>query len=139
MKFDTENLQNKYIIFYDDDCGFCNYWVQWILEKDKNHSFLYSSLQSNFGQSFLKERGLNATDFDTIILWKPKGYYLTKSAAIFKILNLLKGKYSLLAYFRFLPTTITNWSYEMVAKRRKNIKTNSCRLLTPAEKEKFIE
>ena len=25
---------NKYYVFYDGECGFCNFWVHWILKKD---------------------------------------------------------------------------------------------------------
>ena len=46
----------KYFVLYDGECGFCNFWVHWILKKDTKNNFLFASLQSDFGQQFLNER-----------------------------------------------------------------------------------
>ena len=48
---------SKYYVFYDGDCGLCNYWVQWILKNDHQKQFLFSALQSEFSQKFLKDNG----------------------------------------------------------------------------------
>ena len=79
----------KYYVFYDGDCGFCNYWVQWILKNDRKDHFRFAALQSDFGQKFLKERRLESNEFNTIYLWKPNEFYLLKSQAIVKIARIL--------------------------------------------------
>lgn len=76
------NVEGKHIVFFDGDCGVCNFWVQWILERDTKDKFLFASLQSKYGQKFLSERGLDTKQFNTIYLWKPDDYYLIKSKAI---------------------------------------------------------
>ena len=68
------SLKDKFIVFYDGECGFCNHWVQWILEKDTKDKFLFSSLQSEFGQKFLNDRNLPNEIFDTLYLWKPQNF-----------------------------------------------------------------
>ncbi|WP_373710272.1 thiol-disulfide oxidoreductase DCC family protein, partial [Kaistella sp.] len=73
---------NKYYVFYDGECGFCNFWVHWILKKDVKNQFLFASLQSEFGQQFLSERNLELKNLDTLYLWKPEKYYLQKSQAV---------------------------------------------------------
>ena len=95
----------KYYVLYDGDCGFCNHWVHWILKHDHKNQFLFASLQSDFAQKFLKERGLPTNDFDSIILLKPTSFYLKKSEAIVAIAKLLGGKYKFLTYLNIFPTS----------------------------------
>lgn len=128
----------KYYVFYDGDCGFCNHWVQWILKNDKTDRFLFSALQSEFGQQFLKERGLESKAFDTIYLWKPKEFYATKSKAILAIAKVLGGKYALLASLNFLPGYISDKLYDQIAKRRMQLASEKCLLPTPEERKKFV-
>lgn len=111
----------KYYIFYDNDCAFCNHWVRWILDRDKRDLFLFASLQSEVGQRFLKDRGLNHQIFDTIYLWKPNGYYLVKSSAILDIFRLLGGKYYWLYKLNFLPNSMTDFIYTQVVRHRKKL------------------
>lgn len=129
---------NKYYVLYDGDCGFCNYWVQWILKNDRKDIFRFAALQSNFGQQFLRERGLENNAFDTLYLWKPHTYYLIKSRAVTKIAQLLGGKYSILGLLNVLPVSMADALYNAVAKRRARLGNASCTLPTQEEKEKFI-
>lgn len=127
----------KYYIFYDGDCAFCNHWVHWILDRDDKDLFLFVSLQSEFGQSFLKERELPCQDFDTIYIWKPEKYYLVKSVAILDIFRLLGGKYYWLYKLNFLSNNITDFIYTKVANRRKKLMKN-CKLPTEKQCRKII-
>ena len=77
-----ENWENKHIVFFDGDCGVCNFWVQWILERDNKDQFMFASLQYDFGQQFLSERGLETTVFNTMYLSKPGRFYMIKSIAV---------------------------------------------------------
>lgn len=98
-----ESLENKYVVFFDGDCGVCNFWVQWILGRDKKDQFMFASLQSDFGQKFLFERGLNTKVFNTMYLWKPNKYYLQKSEAALQIANLIGGIYKLSWLGKIIP------------------------------------
>lgn len=133
------NVEDKYIVFYDGECGVCNFWVQWILERDKKDKFLFASLQSGYGQKFLLERGLDTTQFNTIYLWKPNDYYLVKSQAILKIATLLGGIYSLSIVAKLSPLFINNWFYDLVARNRMKIASQKCYLPNSHQKKKFIE
>ena len=130
---------DKYYLIYDGDCGFCNYWVQWVLRNDKNKRIMFASLQSAFGQRFLEERNLDAKNFITVYLWKPGEFYHLKSRAIFETANIMGGKFSLLSYLRFLPVTLTNFFYDIIARNRQKLATQKCYLPTDQEKQRFIE
>ena len=129
---------SKYYVIYDGDCGFCNHWVQWILKNDKKDQFMFAALQSDFGQKFLKERGLERESFDTIYLWKPEGFYLIKSEAITKIAKILGGKYALLGNLNVFPKYISDAIYNQIAKRRLKLAAQSCMLPTVEERKKFV-
>lgn len=131
--------KNKYYVFYDGDCGFCNFWVQWILENDKEDQYLFAALQSDFGQNFLKERSLKSDDFDTIYLWKPNAFYLTKLDAILKIANTIGGIYYFANLSKIFPKFIRNLGYDLIAKNRKKLMEQTCIIPTPEQRKKFVE
>ena len=130
---------SKYYVFYDGDCGLCNYWVQWILKNDHRKQFLFSALQSEFGQKFLKERNLENQQLNTLYLWKPKAFYETKSRAVFKIAKILGGKYAVFGYLNLLPRPVTDFFYDRIAANRKGFLVQHCALPTAEEQGRFIE
>ena len=134
-----EKWNDKHIVFFDGECGVCNFWVQWILERDKNDQFMFASLQSPFGQKFLSERGLETKQFKTMYLWKPKSYYLTKSEAVLKIANLLGGIYKLTVIGKLLPFFLRDKIYDQISANRMKLANQKCYLPTPDERKKFIE
>lgn len=134
-----ENWQDKHIVFFDGDCGVCNFWVQWILERDKKNRFMFASLQSDFGQKFLSERGLNTKVFNTMYLWKPNRYYLEKSRAVLKIADLLGGVYKLSAIGKIVPKFLSDKVYDKVSENRMKLANQKCYLPTPEERKKFIQ
>ncbi len=131
--------ESKYYVFYDGDCGFCNYWLQWILKNDVNDRFLFAPLQGKFGQQFLWQRGLDRKQFNTIYLWKPTSYYLIKSKAIAEIAKILGGKYAVMASLNLLPTFFSDKIYDKVAENRLKLASQKCLLPTEEERKKFID
>jgi len=134
-----ENWNNKHIVFFDGECGVCNFWVQWILERDKNDQFMFASLQSEFGQKFLSERDLETKQFNTLYLWKSKSYYLTKSQAVLKIADLLGGVYKLAAIGKIFPSFFRDKIYDKISENRMKMANQKCYLPTPQQRKKFIE
>ncbi|GEN66893.1 MULTISPECIES: thiol-disulfide oxidoreductase DCC family protein [Chryseobacterium] len=134
-----KDWKNKYIVFFDGDCGVCNFWVQWILERDKKDRFMFASLQSDFGQQFLSERGLETKDFNTMYLWKPEQYYLIKSRAVLKIADLLGGIYKLSAVGKLMPAFLSDKVYNMISRNRMKLANQKCYLPDQHQKKKFIQ
>ena len=129
---------SKHYVFYDGDCGFCNHWVQWILKNDLKDQFMFAALQSDFGQEFLKERGLETKQLSTLYLWKPQSFYLKKSEAALKIASILGGKYSFIGYLSFVPKFISDFVYDKISENRKKLATNTCFLPNEKERAKFV-
>ncbi len=127
------------IILFDGVCNFCNFWVNFIIDRDKNDKFRFAALQSESGQEILKQLKLNINDFDTFILADGRNYY-TKSTAAFLISKNLKGLWKLLFVFIIIPGPIRNFIYDLIAiNRYKNFgKRDVCRIPDEEEKRKFI-
>ena len=134
-----EIWEQKHIVFFDGECGVCNFWVQWILERDRKDQFMFASLQSDFGQKFLSERSLETKQFNTLYLWKPHQYYLIKSKAVLKIANLLGGIYNLSVIGKLMPTFISDKIYNKISENRMKLSAQKCFLPDQHQKKKFIE
>lgn len=129
-----------YIVLFDGVCNLCNSTVQFIIKRDTHNQFKFSSLQSEYGQNFLKERNLDSSDFKSIILYEPEVAYYTKSKAALKIAQNLGFPYNLLSVLLLIPSFIRDWFYSLVSKYRYHLfgKKDSCMVPTPENKRKFI-
>ena len=100
---------------------------------------MFAALQSNFGQTFLKERGLETKQLSTLYLWKPTSFYLSKSQAVLAIARILGGKYALIGHLNFFPNFISDFVYERVAANRQKLASESCFLPNAKERAKFVD
>jgi predicted DCC family thiol-disulfide oxidoreductase YuxK len=131
--------KNQSIILFDGVCNFCNYWVNFIIDRDKQDIFKFAALQSEKGRGLLNKFNLSKDDFDSFILISEDKIF-KKSSAAFEIAKHLNGWPKLVAQLRFLPRTFTNVIYDLIAKNRYKIfgKKGVCRIPTPEERSKFL-
>lgn len=102
--------------------------------------FRYTALQSEVGQQMIKERGIDTSQVDSIILIEPGVAYYTKSDAALKIGQSFGGGWKLLAIFTWLPKPFRDAMYDFVARNRYKWfgKQESCMIPTPELKAKFL-
>lgn len=131
------NNETLHIVLYDGDCGFCNFWVQWILKNDRHDRFRFASLQSDYGQTFLKNNGLPTENFDTLYFIS-EGKYYQKMYAVIRIGQVLGGAYNGLLGLRVLPKFALDRMYDAVAENRKKLAGETCLLPTAEERKKFL-
>ncbi len=131
----------KQLIFFDGVCNLCNGSIQYIIKHDKNDLFRYAPLQSEIGKEFIKERKIDTSKVDSILLYEPNIAYYTKSTAVLKIGRTFGGGYKLLGIFEFIPGPVRDWFYDLIAKNRYKWfgKQNECMIPTPELKAKFID
>ena len=127
------------IILFDGVCNFCNFWVNFIIDRDKKDLFRFVVLQSEAGQKLLKKFGLAKSDFDTFILIDSKSIYLRSTAAL-KIVKDISGPFKFLSVFTFLPECLRDWIYDLVAINRYKIFgiRDVCRIPNEEERRKFL-
>jgi len=132
--------QDKPIIIFDGVCNLCNSSVQFILKKDTNNVFLFSSLQSDAAKGILLQYNLENFDLSSIILVE-KGIIYQKSTAILRIAKRLAGISKYAYVFIIVPKFIRDGVYSLIAKNRYKWfgKRDSCMLPTAAIKLRFLE
>jgi predicted DCC family thiol-disulfide oxidoreductase YuxK len=128
------------IILFDGVCNFCNYWVNFILERDYKNQFKFSALQSLKGKELLEKFNLPADKFDSIILISNNKIF-KKSEAAFKIAECLGGGWlRIFLLFKLLPASFNDFVYDLIANNRYKLfgKKDICRIPTSSEKGRFL-
>ena len=120
-------------------CNFCNFWVNFIIDRDKKDLLKFAALQSEAGQKLLDEFGLAKSDFDTFILIDGESYY-TRSTAALKIVKDISCPLKIMSVFIFLPEFCRDWIYRLVAKNRYRLfgVRDACRVPNEVERRKFL-
>ena len=117
----TQISSNKTnVILYDAHCNFCAAVVRFILKRDKEKIFRFGAIQSPQSRALLRTHGINFASLKTIF-FVSENTVLTKSEAVFAIIRLLPGAVKSLLIFRFLPLSVTNAGYTLIAKYRYKI------------------
>jgi predicted DCC family thiol-disulfide oxidoreductase YuxK/uncharacterized membrane protein YphA (DoxX/SURF4 family) len=128
------------VILYDGECGLCDKWVQFVLKHDRRGIFRFAPLQSVRGKELLQNSGHPESDLSSMVLIIDDQAYW-RSTGPLMILRQLGGTWSLLGIFGLVPLFIRDSVYAGVAANRYRWfgKSNdSCRLLHPYERERFL-
>ena len=134
-------IDGKKIVLFDGVCNLCNGTVQYIIKRDKKDVFRFALLQSEMGQQFIKERNIDTSNIDSIILIEPNVAYYVRSDAAIEIANELGGFWGLLTIFKHIvPVSIRDGVYNFIAKNRYKWfgKKDQCMIPTPELKDKFL-
>lgn len=134
----NKNIDHQVVLF-DGVCNFCNYWVNFIMDRDPDDRFRFAALQSEAGQQLLEKFDLPTDDFDSFVLIK-EGKVHKKSSAALIIASQIKSWTKILTPFLILPPFLRDWLYSLIGKNRYKLfgKKDSCRIPTPEERSKFL-
>lgn len=135
------DIEDKKIVLFDGVCNLCNGAVQYIIKRDKTDTFRYAALQSEIGEQLVAERAIDTSKVDSIILIEPGVAYFTKSDAALEIGKSFGGAWKLLQLFVWIPKSIRDAVYDIVARNRYKWfgKKDACMIPTPELKAKFLE
>jgi predicted DCC family thiol-disulfide oxidoreductase YuxK len=130
----------KMIILFDGVCNLCNGAVQFVIKRDKRNRFLFAALQSKEGEQLVRERGIDISKEDSIILIEPGIAWYTESEAALKIGQEFGGLWKLLGLFEWIPATFRDVIYRWIARNRYKWfgKKDECMIPTPELKARFI-
>jgi predicted DCC family thiol-disulfide oxidoreductase YuxK len=118
------------IVLFDGICNLCNASVRFITRHDKNNTIEFASLQSETAKKLLMERAIDSNELNSIIFISNEKIF-TKSAAAIEIAKRLHGFPRLLKYFQFIPRTIRDFVYDLIAKNRYRLFGKTCSLQLP--------
>lgn len=136
---ETEGSEHvKKIILFDGECNFCDKSVQFIIKRDPEAIFSFTSQQGEAGQQMIKKHHAPSS-VDSIILIENDTYYLKSSAAL-RICRHLQGAWKLLFIFILVPYPIRDFFYNILAKNRYKWfgKKDQCTLPTPEVRKRFL-
>ena len=127
----------KTVVFIDSECIFCNYWGNFILKNDQSKSILISPTNSSFFEEVQNKYKLLPNPKETIILLH-NNIIFEKSNAVIKIARLMKNWHSILFIGYIIPKIIRDFLYDMIAKNRKSLMTDSCVIDELKQRERYI-
>ena len=132
-------IDEKQIILFDGVCNFCNFWVNFVIKRDKKDLFRFAALQSEKAKEFSDKFNFDTSSMNTFVLIDGDHLH-TKSTAALKICKQLTGPIKIFYPFISLPKFFRDFIYDLVAKNRYKFfgKRDSCRIPTAEEKLKFL-
>ncbi len=127
------------IILFDGVCNFCNRTVRVIIKYDKTDKFHFAQLQSDFAKALLLKQGLDQKELSSVILIDGDQVY-TKSDAVIRIAQQLRGWPTIFSYSKWLPKAIRNFFYDFIARYRYRLfgKQDNCIMPDKKMQDKFL-
>lgn len=128
------------IILFDGVCNLCNGFVQFVLDREKNNKITFAALQSEVGQTLLKQYNLPLETTPSSIIFISGNKAHTQSSAVLKMAKFLKKPWYFITYFLAIPKPIRDFIYRIIAKNRYVFfgKTEACWLPTPELQSRFL-
>jgi predicted DCC family thiol-disulfide oxidoreductase YuxK len=132
--------QNNPIILFDGVCNLCSGIVMFTIKRDRQGIFKFTPLQSDVGQSLLKQFNLPMDSYQSFILVEGDRYY-QKSTAALRVVRRMNGLCSILYVFIVLPRPIRDLIYDLIVKNRYKWfgKKEKCLIPAPGIKSRFLE
>jgi len=130
---------NKKIVLFDGVCNFCNFWVDFVIERDKSDQFRFAPIQSSQAEVLLKNFNVMPSRIESVILISGNDVH-TKSTAALRICKELSSPVKILFPLIIIPKFIRDLIYDLIARYRYKLfgKRESCRVPTKEEMDKFL-
>ncbi len=136
---------NQHLLLYDGVCGLCNGLVRFLLPRDPDEVFVFASLQSAIGQSFVRRFGETADDLTTFYVIanyrSAAPAVLVKSRAALFVSAALGGIWRAAGLLRIVPPALLDRVYDLIARHRYRVfgRSETCPLPAPGDRHRFID
>ena len=105
------------IIVFDAECVLCSANAQFVLRYDRKGLFRLASMQGEIGTALYRRFGIDPNEPETLIV-VTGNTALRDSAAVFAIWSGLGWPWRALTVLRFVPLTLRDTIYRLVARHR---------------------
>lgn len=137
---DVEALSQTHpVLFFDGVCGLCNYYVDFVLKRDKNARFRFAPLQGEAAAKVLSNE--DRENLNSLVLLKDGRQY-RRTAAVVRILWQLSWPWQLAGSLLWLiPAPLRDFGYKTVARYRYAWfgQKATCRMPSPEERSRFLD
>ena len=132
--------QPNRLVLFDGVCNFCNYWVQFALNRDKKRKLMFGSLQGETAQHLLPTYNIDP-GIITSVIFIEDGIAYRESTAALRVCRHLDGGWKLLYALIIIPTFIRDGIYKWIGRNRYKWfgKQESCMLPTPEQRKRFVD
>jgi len=133
-------LSNNAVVLFDGVCNLCNGAVQFIIARDRKRRYRFASLQSDAGQTLMREAGLSPEEINTVVLIDGGKAY-THSTAILRISRHMGWFWPLAQVFYIVPKAVRDAVYNWIARNRYRWfgRREACMVPTPELKSLFLD
>lgn len=131
---------HKKIVFFDGYCNLCNTSINLLMKLDRKGILYFAPLTGQTAKNLNIVQSLDE-DMQSVVYYRDSNQIFDHSEAAIQIILDLHylGKIALLV--KVFPKFARDLIYRVIAKNRYRLfgKTNTCRLPTKDEKERFLE
>ena len=134
------------ILLYDGVCGLCNRLNQFVLRRDPEGVFRFSSLQSALAARVLARHGANSADLNSLYELdnpeQPNEKLLARSDAGIFVLKQLGGFWGFVAFaMQLAPHFLRDWVYGIIARNRYRVfgRFETCMLPSSENRDRFLD
>ncbi len=123
-------LKNKNVIYFDGHCGLCNFFVDFLINRDHSKKLYFCPLQKT---------PLKLEHFDSVIL-ETNGTIYRESEAAIRAIALLGGPWKVAIVLLIVPKFISDICYRLISKNRYKFvkKLPHCRLPSSSQRDRFL-
>lgn len=134
---DQKNTQ--IVIYFDGVCNLCNFFVDFVIQRDPEGLFLFAPLQ---GVTAQKQLGEHSQQLKSVLVKTEDNLILKESDAVLFVLKRLSRGWALFSCLaKILPGFFRDWIYKKIAENRYSLfgKRDNCRLPTRGEAQRFLD
>lgn len=129
-------IRERGLVLYDGECGFCNFWVRFIIARDPHGYFLFAPLQSRLAGELCGARLQEAGD--TVLVYI-EGTLFSRSDAVVQIATRLSFPWNFFRLVTYVPRRVRDRVYELVAgNRHRWLKSHACATPSAEERSRFL-
>lgn len=124
------------LVLYDGECGFCAFWVRFIIARDSAGYFLFAPLQSEVARTLRRD---DTRDPGDTVLVYIDGQLFSRSEAVVRIAKRLSFPWKWAALVAYVPRRIRDRVYELVARNRHRwFSSTSCSMPDVEDRQRFV-
>jgi predicted DCC family thiol-disulfide oxidoreductase YuxK len=136
--------EGRHLVLYDGVCGLCDRLVQFVLAHDRRGVFHFAALQSAAGREAVERAGGNPAALTTFYVLADyrtgESRLINKGRAALFVARALGWPWRAAGLFGLLPTSVLDFSYDLVARNRYRLfgRHDQCLLPRAADRDRFV-
>lgn len=135
-------MKNSVLLFYDQDCGFCNAWVSFFLKRNTQGRLRFAPLQGRTARELFRGTASEPLlqNLNTLIVRTDSGDILLRSSAALYLFSLCPAPWKWFWHLRYVPRVLRDGVYRLVSYTRKLWWSSTyCVVPTAQERTYFLD